>query len=807
MQNGKIFRGGSIMDENRKNINNWKMNFMEHKGLACTAPCSMYSVLLENNLIEDPFYGINELEATSLSDNECEFYSEFEITQDILDRDYVELVFYGLDTICDVYFNDIFLAHNENMHRKYVYDIRDIAKVGANTIKLVFYSPTEYYEKWNRTHYTYTNAESIPGAAHLRKALFMAGWDWGPTLPDMGIFRDVEINSYDVDKIEHTIIRQKHKENAVDLTFDISTVKQAGCDVFVEMDGQRMAVPNNRTKITIENPKLWWVRGLGEQPLYDVTFILEKDGCVIDRVTKRIGLRTLTVSTAKVKGGREFCMVINGVKFFAMGANYIPQDNILSRITPEITQKRIDDFCFANYNCIRVWGGGYYPEDYFFDMCDEAGLVVWEDFMLACMDVWLREDMEKELIAEAIYNINRISHHASLGILCGNNEMELFSLKKNSLVKMDYLKLYERIFPDLCAKYAPDTFYWQSSPSSGGGWDNPNDSTRGDVHYWDVWHSSKPFEEYRKHKFRFCSEYGFESFPNIKTVRSFCEEKDQNIFSRVMENHQKCPGGNPKIITYMASHYLYPHSFEKVIYASQIIQAEAIKSGVEHFRRIRGYCMGSVYWQVNDCWPVASWSSVDYYGRYKALHYAARKFYAPVAAGLFYEDDKMIVNVANETLNDQVVTLKWAICKNNNEVVHSGETQGTVEKLVSMDMLSLSVKDVDKYQMYFYVDMYDGAGNFIMRQTQLFGIPKHFEWLKPDIKVAAKDIDGGVEFRITSDVFAKAVEIDFAEHDVIFDDNYIDLTEKEVYVITAKTKYKAEELLKDMTVQSVYDIR
>ncbi len=806
-------------------IKNWKMNFLEHKGLDCVAPCSMYSVLWEKGLIKDPFYGMNERELAALSDHECEFVSEFELTEEALNKKYVELVFLGLDTICDIYLNDEFLAHTENMHRKYVYDIREQARLGINTLRLVFQSPVEYFKKMESKYHIWTNGDTIPGAGHLRKALYMSGWDWGPTLPDMGIFRDVRIDAYEIDRIENTIIQQKHKvlgaapemkgasdsaepKQVVELTFDISTTKQAGCDVFVEIDGQRVRIPDNRTKVTITEPKLWWARGLGEQNLYDITFTLEKDGQVVDKVCKRIGLRTLTVSTAEVKGGNEFCMVNNGIKFFAMGANYIPQDSLYARITPETTKRRIEDFCFANYNCIRVWGGGYYPEDYFYDMCDEAGLVVWEDFMLACTDLWLREDFEREVIAEAIYNINRISHHASLGILCGNNEMEMITLDNGTMQsQLDHLRMYEHILADLCMKYAPDTFYWQSSPSSGGGFKEPNADHKGDVHYWTVWHGGVPFEEYRNHKFRFCSEYGFESFPNIKTIRSFAEEKDFNVFSRVMENHQKCVGGNKKILMYLADHYLYPHSFEKMVYASQLLQAEAIKLGVEHFRRIRGYCMGSVYWQVNDCWPVASWSSVDYFGRYKALHYAARKFYAPIASGIFWEDDKIIVNVANETSKDHKVTVKWGICKNDNTVLYSGEMQQTVEKLSSLDMPAVKLPKINEYTTYFYADLYDEMGSFIMRQTQLFTMPKHFEWLKPDIRVIAENIEGGVEFKVSSDVFARGVEIDFAGHDVILSDNYVDLADGREYKLFCETLYSAEELLTDLIVQSVYDIK
>ncbi len=792
-------------------INQWFMNFMEYRNLPCEAPCSMYSVLLEKGLIEDPFYRNNELKLTELSDHDCEFYSDVVIGKEELEKEYLELVFEGLDTICDIYLNDVFLDHTENMHRSYVYDIRKLVKVGTNRIRLYFQSPTEYFRKMNAKHFLMTNVDTIEGAAHLRKALYMSGWDWGPTLPDMGIFREVKLNAYDVDRIESTIIHQTHKENRVDLTFDISTWKRSDCTAFVEINGVKTHIKDSRTVVSVFNPKLWWVRGYGEQNLYDITFTLEKDGKCIDRVKKRIGLRTLTISTEKVKDGNEFCFVNNGVKIFAMGANYIPQDILYARITYDTTKQRIEDFLFANYNCIRVWGGGYYPEDFFYDLCDEKGLIVWEDIMVACANVWLRDSMKEQFIEEVTQNLKRISHHASLGVICGNNEMEesLYISEKwdSNLLRMDYLTLYERIIPDLCEVYAPDTFYWASSPSSGGGFDDPRNPARGDIHYWKVWHGSIPFEEYRNHKFRFCSEYGFESFPNIKTIHSFCVEEDKNPFSLVMENHQKCKSGNSKILMYLSSKYLYPYSFERFVYASQILQAEAIRTGVEHFRRIRGYCMGSIYWQANDCWPVASWSSVDYYGRYKALHYAARKFYAPIAEGIFVEEDRIIVNVANETRDDVKVKIKWAICKNDHTVLHCGTEEAVIDALTSIDMSPVKIKSENVKCTYFYADLYDEEDHFIMRRTELLCPPKRFEWLKPDIQVSAENQDGGVIFMIKSDVFAKDVELDFYHHDVVLSDNYIDLVNDESYQIFCKTDCCAEELLADLALQSVYDIR
>ncbi len=795
-------------------LKNWKMNFLDYGTLDCTPPCSMYSVLRDFGKIEDPFYGLNEQELISLSDNDCEFICDFEITEDQLKCDYTELIFDGLDTLCDIYFNGVLLANVKNMHRRYTFDVKKYAMIGNNKIRLYFHSPTQYFKKMNARHYTYTNFESIAGAAHLRKGLYMSGWDWGPSLPDMGIFRDVVLKCYNIDKIDNVAITQNHYDGKVDVNFTVETAKNEALEITAELDGKAVTLHNGKGTITVENPRLWWPNNLGEQNLYDVAVSIKKDGKVIDTVTKTIGLRTLTVSTQKDSLGNEFCFVVNGQKVFAMGANYIPQNSFYSRINRQTTQKLIDSVVDANHNCIRVWGGGYYPEDDFYDICDRAGLMVWEDMMVACANIWLTDEMKEEFEAEARYNIKRIHHHPSLALICGNNEMEMAvidweGVKGSELVKRDYLELYEKLLFRISLECAPDTFYWPSSPSSGGGFENPGDYTRGDVHYWLVWHGGIPFEEYRKHKFRFCSEYGFESFPNIKTIRSFCDEEDMNPFSRVMENHQKCLSGNGKILGYMADKYLYPTKFENLVYASQILQAEAIKLGVEHFRRIRGICMGSIYWQLNDCWPVASWSSVDHYGRYKALHYECKKFYAPLACGIFRENDNIIVNVANETLESENVTLKWGICHKDFSEIAGGEEKVTVKKLSSKDVFTVDLSDhvIDKYNDYYYVDLYDKNGKFLMRRTEMFTVPKRFNWTKPNVKVEAEQSSDTVTFKISCDTFCKGVMIDFNNHDVTFSDNFFDITANKEYNITCKTSIPVHQLLEDMVIKTVYDIR
>lgn len=796
------------------NISSWKMTYDKYENLTCTVPCTMYSVLLEHGLIDDPYYGNNDEKYTALSDKGCSFSAEFEIDGASLEKDYAQLEFLGLDTICDIYVNSEKIDSVINMHRAYVYDVKNILKPGVNTITLNFKSPTEYFRYMENKHHVYNTADALPGAAHLRKALCMSGWDWGPALPDMGIFRPVVLHMYDTDKIDNTFVRQYHYGEKVELDISVETVHNSDCDICVLIDGKTVYLDKKgKGSVTIENPKLWWVRGYGEQNLYDLTVRLEKDGAVIDEKTEKIGLRTVTVSTKPDADGEgsEFCFVLNGVKIFAMGANYIPQDNLLSRINPQRTEELVKIAADGNFNCLRVWGGGYYPEDEFYEICDRYGFLLWQDFMVACANVWLRKEFKDECIKEAEYNLKRIRNHACLGLFCGNNEMEeqvmyLSRVTGDSLlVRMDYIDLYERILPDICNELAPDTFYWPSSPSSGGGFNEPQADIKGDVHFWMVWHGGVPFTEYRKHKFRFCSEYGFESYPSMKTIRSFCEEDDMNCFSKVMEGHQKCKSGNTKILMYLADNYRYPYSFESLVYASQLLQADAIKYGVEHFRRHRGYTMGSIFWQFNDCWPVASWSSVDYYGRYKALHYAAKKFYAPVAMGLFAEGDKLTVNISNEQMTDFCGKVRVVYSDSSLSNARVQTIDVSVKALTSSDIITIDFVSDNPYDEFVFADLYDEKGNFIMRQTELFAPAKYYEWKKPCIEAVFEDVSDGVEITFTSDVFAKSVFAEFDE-DVRLSDNFFDIADKDGFKIKAYTDLKADELKKSLKIMSVYDI-
>lgn len=782
-------------------IRNFTMHYGTFPPLACQAPCSMYGTLLSHGLIEDPFWRLNEQKYTALSDEDCTFESVFCADRTTVEKEHVFLHFYGLDTLCRIYLNGTALGETSDMHRTYLFDVRPLLVCGENTLRLEFRSPTAYAREMNEKYFLWHNPDTLSGAAHLRKAICMFGWDWAPKLPDMGIFRKIELEAYDGDKIDDISVLQHHKNNAVELEIEVTTRHGSQGDIRFSINGQYVVLKNGRGTVTVHNPKLWWVRGYGEQHLYEITAELLQNGQPVDTVTRKIGLRTLDVST-----DGEFCFVNNGVKIFAMGANYVPQDSLVTRITPERTRKLLDACAESNHNCIRIWGGGHYPDDDFLDACDELGLILWQDFMSACYGFWLHEEFKENYTQEAICNIKRLRLHACLGIFCGNNEMERNFKNSAELFngegqRESYIELFERILPELCAKLAPQVFYWPSSPSSGGGFHDVENEEIGDTHFY------SPVADYENHMFRFCSEYGFEAFPSMKTIQSFSEPEDWNAFSRVMDFHQKSRGGNRIIVENLSDHYLMPYRFETFVYASQLFQADEIDRAVQHLRRIRGTCMGSIYWQLNDTAPVASWAGIDYYGRFKALHYASRRFYAPVALGMFVEDTTLTVNLANETRSVFRGKLSVKLCRNDLTVLEETECAVCAAELTSPDVFTKKYAPDDRYNCYLVATLYDECGEKVFQKTALFVPPKHFAYRKPSITVNFEKTDADTaRALVRSNAFAGRVFLDFADFDCILSDNFFDIAADEPYEITFRTRKTAEELSANLKLLSVYDI-
>lgn len=803
---------------------NWELS---EKGsserIPAHVPGDIYSALLAEGKMEDPFWGDNEYKAKALMEKDYEYRTFFAVDKEWDSCDEIILHFGGIDTLADIYLNDCYLGKADNMHRIWEYPVKELLQDGENILRVVIRSPLKFMAEAFEKYKNIGNEDTIEGFMHLRKAHYMSGWDWGACLPNGGIFRPVFLLGIETARLDSVYIRQHHEDGKVFLLpeVEVEIVSDTNAEPVYEVavtapDGTRKVCEGSPDEVEIDEPELWWPNGLGEQPLYLVEVTLKDGEKVLDVWSRRIGLRTLTMHREKDEWGESFAHEINGHTVFAMGADYIPEDNMTQRTNPERTRELLLQCKRANFNTVRVWGGGYYPEDWFFDICDEFGLMVWQDFMFACSVYELTPEFEANIRQEFIDNIKRIRHHASLALWCGNNEMEMFVdsrcwVTKPSEVK-DYILMYERIIPEVLSEYDPVTFYWPASPSSGGSFDAPNDYNRGDVHYWEVWHGNKPFSEYRKYFFRYASEFGFQAFPSVKTLETVTDDPHElNPFSYVMEKHQRNYGGNGKIANYMQAAYRYPENFSDFVYASQLLQADGIRYGVEHYRRNRGRCMGAIYWQLNDCWPVISWSSIDYFGRWKALHYYAKRFFAPVmlsceeqswmTAGAnmnrqhFTFEKSIRLNVTNETLTHRKVLVKYAVRNAEAEILRKAEEWVEVPALSSVWLDKVELPEIDCFNEYVSYEALEND-QVISQGTVIFSYPKYFHYRDPKLTVRIE----GDELVVAAKAYAKSVEILNENEDLVLEDNYFDMNagERRIKIVDGKAE--------NLKVRSVFDI-
>lgn len=772
-------------------------------------PGTVLSGLLAAGKIKDPFYRTNEDATRALFWKDYVFTRTFDVDEELLAQQHIVLVCEGLDTLAEISINGTFLAKTDNMHRTWKFQAKKLLHPGKNEIQIVFRSVLRFIEDYPYEAHkkiNYIPCGSMKGNQLLRKAHSMFGWDWGPQTIDAGIFRDIYLQGYSHARIEDIRIHQQHAKNVsvqTSITLSESVLGQKLC-VELSEDGADKPLQTKLCKtnadgvaavdFVIENPKLWWPNDYGDQPLYIVrTTLLDEDGTSLESITRRIGLRTLTISQEKDEWGNEFAFCVNGVKIFTRGGNYIPDDCLYTRITEKKLDYILESCRRAHFNCVRVWGGGYYPSDAFYDLCDEKGLIVWQDLMYACNVYDVTDAFAENCRQETYDNVRRLRHHASLGLWCGNNEIESAwdhwgdFQKETPYLRADYIRLFEEVLPKAVQEADGETFYWHSSPSSGGCFDNPDDANRGDTHYWDVWHGQKPFTDYRKYFFRFCSEFGFQSFPCAKTVNSFTLEDDRNIFSRVMESHQKNNAANGKMLYYLSENLRYPKDLTHLLYASQVLQGMAIKYGVDHWRRNRGRCMGTLYWQINDDWPAPSWSSIDYFGRWKALHYMAQKFYAPHAVSMTLEDHRCHVYFSNESFETTEYSLTLSIRDLSGNVLETYETKGNSP---AFSAIETAVVDIcsweDQKDDVFLEAVIHTKDQKVLKDVETLVPYKYLNLKNPVISTEAKETNDAFILHISSDCFAPFVALDFDDADVIFSDNFFHLTDKTVQDIIVK---------------------
>lgn len=800
-----------------------------------TVPTTVCTDLLANGLLEDPYYRDNEDAALLALRSDYEYSRAFTVPEDFLRADTVELVCHGIDTIADIFLNEALLFHADNMHRTWRIDAKSLLRAGENTIRVYFHSAAEYAECLERENPIYKTRDTVSGFEQVRKAHCMYGWDWGPQLPDMGIFRDIELCAASCARFADVYVRQSHSENAVDVAIETSlehfgdasrplTVRAA----LTGPDGrvwQGCAVCSGSTQaltLRVDAPQLWWPNGYGEHPLYALHVELSAaDGPALDVRDLNLGLRTLTVKTDPDEWGSKFEFCVNGVSIFAMGANYIPEDSILTRVNAARSEALLRECVRANYNTIRVWGGGYFQDDAFYDACDRLGLIVWQDLLFACAVYEVTDAFAAGIVAETQDNVRRLRHHACIGLWCGNNELEWgwsgwdMGFGNDPRRRADYIKQFEWILPQAVKAVDPDRFYWIASPSSGGSFDDPNDQNRGDVHYWEVWHRLKPFTEYRKYYFRFCSEFGFQSFPSPKTIEQFTLPEDRNVFSDVMECHQKNGSANGLILRYLSDNFLYPARFETLVYASQVLQAEAIRYGVEHWRANRGRCMGSLYWQVNDCWPVASWSSLDYYNRWKPLHYYAKNFYAPLLCAAADTDGVVALRVCSEQLCAQTCTVHWQLRGPRDAVLLEGRRTVDAQALGVTDAEAVDctayLTDKAQRQTVYLAYWMETETGCTPVSVLLFCKPKHFRFAAPELSLCVQEREDAFILTLTAEHMAKYVWLDSPKLDFILNDNCLDIVPGRPAVLTLQksdvSRAVHKDELKRLDILCAYDIR
>jgi beta-mannosidase len=803
--------------------------------LPATVPGGVHTDLLALGRIPDPFVGDNERRVQWVAEADWEYRCRFPVASELLRQPHIRLVCDGLDTLATVALNGHVLGSTTNMFRQYRWDvtpfIRGRDKSGeplANELLITFASSVRYAAEEQATRALPGVSQAIPGGPHLRKAPCQFGWDWGPQLPPVGIWKDIRLEGFDSARLAEVHLRQLHVDGVVRVEARLAVENwTSGLSALLLMtapDGTAHTAvaalepaAGNILALEIENPQLWWPNGWGDQPLYRVQVQLSRYGEVLDEKTYQLGLRTIELRQKADEWGRSFTFVVNGQPLFAKGSDWIPADSFPTRLTEAALEGLIRSAAQTHQNMLRVWGGGFYEDERFYDLCDRYGILVWQDFIFSCSIYPLDEpEFVENVRVEVVENIRRLRHRASLACWCGNNEMEQgwaeWNWNRPELqdLKAAYDRFFHHTLAEWCAAEDPDHAYWPSSPSSDTPFENPNGQAQGDAHYWDVWHGRKPFTAYRNQYPRFMSEFGFQALPPLETIRTYAAEPDWNMTSYIMEQHQKNASGNSLMVSQMLDTFRLPHGFESLVYLSMVLQAEGIRYGVEHWRRHARRVSGTLYWQLNDCWPVASWSSLDYYGRWKALHYAARRFYAPLLLSIEDAPPCQSIFLSSDLLEEWQGSVHWALTTLDGKVLASAEKAAHVEPLgaTAVEKLDFSefLNDDSRRELAFVAELWQGDRR-LATQTAFFAPTKHLSLVDPQINADVTLKEGLLAIELSARSLARLAECSLTGADVVFSDNYFDLPARKVIRVTAPLPagWDLATARAALRVRSVYD--
>jgi beta-mannosidase len=805
----------------------------ENGWLPATVPGDVHLDLLANKKISDPFFRDNEAKLQWIEKESWEYRLNFDVTPSVLSRSNVDLVFDGLDSASQVYLNGVQVLSTDNSFRIWRVPAKAHLHAGKNLLRVVFPSPDKVAEQVAAQDPWQPKTKTDP-KTYIRKPAYEYGWDWGPKFVTSGIWRPVRLEAWDKVRIADFAIRQRDVSKEVahldaEVEVEASAAGAAKVSVQYTADGKPATLTTNANlhagrnvidvPIEIAHPKLWYPAGYGEQPLYSFTTQVATGALPAEERKTKAGLRSIVLHRELDKWGRSFEFVVNGIPVFAKGADVIPFDSFPNRVTTADYRRILESARDANMNMIRHWGGGYYETEEFYSICDELGLMIWQDFQFG--NDWQPGTyaFKLNIEAEADDQVRRLRNHPSIVLWSGNNETEAAmgwgsraTAPADVKYQMwqDYLTEFSGILPRVVARLNPETPYWPSSPSADYETVTPTFHT-GDDHIWDVWHGRVPFSTYETHHSRFVTEYGFQSFPEMRTVESFTEPGDRTgIFTPVMLVHQKNNEGNAIIHDYLLRDYSEPKDFASFLYASQVLQAEGIKIGAEHFRRSRPETMGSIFWQLNDCWPVASWSSIDSYGRWKALQYYARRFYAPILVSPHVEQGAVKVYIVSDKTEAKPASLRVRLMDFDGKVLMDETRAVEVSPLTSKVYLDWPLKKLtdagaaDTSRVFVVAEL-TAAGAQISRNLTYLAPVKEIHLKPAQLKVETTGANGNYKIRVSSPVLARSVYLSFANLDVKVSDNYFDLMPGETVEITATSAASLESLKAELKVISLTD--
>lgn len=793
-------------------------------------PGTVHTDLLFNHLIPDPFFRANEDSVQWVEQQDWEYQTYFSCPDYLFNQRNIAITFEGLDTYADVYLNDTLILQASNMFRKYTTDVRRIMRRSDNHLFIHFYSAIK---KGNQLigQLNYPLAGDVDGKAITRKAQYQYGWDWGPRLLTCGIYKNISLNGWSNYQLQEAFVRQdsltadtaylsvqSSLNSDVEKTFSFTFSNNAGTESSTAKIALQKGINDFSIPLKIVQPQRWWCNGLGAQKLYDLQLCVDDDSCDVIFAC-RYGIRTLKLQQAKDAAGAGFGFELNGVPVFMKGANYIPPDNFMPRCDRSVYEGIINDAVASNMNMLRVWGGGVYAADEFYDLCDQKGILVWQDFMFAGTMISGDSGFVDNVKQEVMDNVIRLRNHASLALWCGNNEMDeawhnwgwqeqyhYDSITQQKLWE-DYLQLFENIIPDLVKKYDPLRDYVPTSPAIG--WGHQESLREGDSHYWGVWWGDEPFAVYTQKVGRFMSEYGFQGLPAMSTIRQFSSPADRtlqpsgrNKFSQVMISHEKHPTGYEKIDTYLERDYRSPKDFESYVYVSQLLQRDGMATAIEAHRRSKPYCQGTLYWQLNDCWPVVSWSSRDYYGTWKALQYATVELYRPFLISVVKDGAYFKVYVVSDSLADVTGLLKLDLVDFNGLKIKSAEKIITATANQSQLVFSMEEKKLPKNfaaGQSVLTASFSANGRMLAEKHYFFSKPN--DLALPKVKIEQniksinipsgdKDFPFACEVELSTDHFAKDVYLQCENKNIRFKENFFDLLPQQTKTITLLSKEK-----------------